>query len=250
MSDEIEQSITRALPDDVAAELANLARVPENSRVRFRELMSAVLEEAHLGNEIHHSNKPPIRATDVAHPLRRVAAAAQNLDRALGAFLGEDGSFGRRNAAPFAGSLLDIALDDAALGGKSASTLGFLPQLTAYRHSLATLIAATAEAKRRAIVLFPTRRGRPTGAGGNPMFDNFVKRLDEIASMAGGEWKHYRDTSSPGTEWKGTLMTALEILRHYLPATGFFPDADLGRCIEHVRERLKTDTTEIDSSTA
>jgi hypothetical protein len=249
MPDEYDHAIAHALPETVASRLADLAHVPEISRVGFQELLAIAIVQARLGNEIVHSDMwPPTSASEISQSLKRVTVAARALDRALGAFFGEGSSFGKRNAAPFAGSLLENVLDDAAQPSEGAA--GFLRRLTAYRHWLAILIAAAAETKRRAIDLFPTRRGRPSGAGGNPMFDNFVERLHEIARKTGGEWKHYRDPSSPDTiEWRGTLGPAMEILRPYLPDQGFFPPANLGRCLEHISGRFKTHTTNIDSAT-
>src|SRR5262249_23288802 len=198
-------------------------QVPPVSRARFCELLPFAIVEARLANEIVHPDEPPMRASDIAHCLKGVASAARALDRALGGFWGEGGTFGRRNAAPTAGDLLETALKNAARDEEGTTKIGYLPRLTACRHGLAALIAAVAEAETSAHDSYPTRRGRPTGAGGNRFFDNFVRRLHETAHMTGGKWTHYRDPISPGIiEWRGTLCPAIEILRPYLPARRFF----------------------------
>jgi hypothetical protein len=240
MPHEFDDSAARALPENVTLQLADLAHVSQASRAQFCELLGPAIELAGLGTQNILSGEPRARASDVAHYLRRVTSAARALNRELGVVPDESRDFGRRNAAAMAIVSLEVALKNAAGDEQDTTTHGFLPRLTAYQHWLATLIAAAAEAERSANVMLPTRRGKPTGAGGNLFFDIFVKNLHEIAYMTGGKWTHYRDPTSPGKiEWCGTLLQAIEILRPYLPARGFFPEADLGRCLEHVREKLK-----------
>ena len=235
MQDELRYSGEPGSLDDAAFQLAKLARVPESSRLQFRDLIALALEEAYIGNWIILQHFPTFRASDLKRRLMSVQRAAQGLDRTLGKLQGNDVNSDKLAGVALAGCLLDVALDHATFDTQTLYP-GFLPRLTAYRHSLATLIAATAEAEKRAYPLF-TQVGHPTGAGGNPAFDNFVKRLYEIARRTGGKWTHYRDRSAPRTTWKGTLMPALEILRVHLPPKGFFPDGALGRILEHVRER-------------
>jgi hypothetical protein len=219
--------------------LAKLADVPEKSLEQFCDLLEVEIQIAHLGTA--YAGEKLIRASDVSHSLNKVEAAARGLDKALRALLVEDDN---RPSAALAGSCLEIALDGAA-GDVTASGA----RLAAYRHWLETLIVAVEVAKRRATVLYPSKVGRPTGAGGNPFFDNFVNHLHEIAGMTGGKWTHYRDRNSiDELKWKGTLMPALDILRPYLPANKFFPAADVGRSVENLISRLKIDTTDISSS--
>ena len=75
----------------------------------------------------------------------------------------------------------------------------------------------------------------PRGAGGNPAFDMFIEDLLMIARMHGGSWTNYR---SKDQSWAGTLLKALEILKKYLPHSGFFPPGELGRSVEHIRNKL------------
>jgi hypothetical protein len=186
--DRAQAQLSTSLADDVGRDLATLAEVPETSFVQFCDLLAWQILEARLGTppvspapalsetdgvspggETTPFAGHVIRGSDVSHSLDRVAAAAKNLDKALGAFFGDGGNFGKRGSAPFAGALLESAIDDAVGGGDK--TIGFLPRLTAYRRWLATLVEATEEARRRANDTFlPSRSGRPKGAGGNPFF--------------------------------------------------------------------------------
>lgn len=197
--------------------LAELAHVPEKSHERFRDLLAMHICETHFGT--NNAGKP-IRASDVSHSLIRVGAAARDLNKALGALIGEGCSFAKPGPS-LAGMLLEIAIEGAVTNRRDI-TVGYLPRLTAYRHWVATLVDATAESNKQANNLFPRKRGRPPGAGGNPFFDNFVKRLHETAEMSGGKWTHYRARTTTGElKWNGTLMLALEILRPYLPSRSF-----------------------------
>jgi hypothetical protein len=230
-----------SIPESDARHLAELAQVPECSRDRFCESLEWQILEAHFGNEWRSK---PLKASDLKRSIRRVASAARALNQALGAFWSE----GRAGAR--AGSLLEVVLD-AAAGERTASGV----RVDAYRNGLALLIAATDEAGKRADAMLlpppPTtknkkRAGRPRGAGGNPAFDNFVKRLYEIVPQAGGRpWTH--NPKSHGDGWSGTLMQALELLRPYLPESGFFPKAKLGFVLQRLAKRYGSDTAETQS---
>jgi hypothetical protein len=184
MRDELRYSGEPGPLDDAAFRLAKLARVPENTRSQFRDLIALALEEAHFGNWVISQHFPTFRASDLKRRLTSVRRAAEGLDRALGKLQGNDINSDKLAGAALAGCLLDVALDHATFETQMPYP-GFLPRLTAYRHSLATLIAATAEAEKPTYPLF-TQAGGPTGAGGNPAFDTFVKRLYEIAT---DRWK-------------------------------------------------------------
>jgi len=79
-----------------------------------------------------------------------------------------------------------------------------------------------------------TRRG-PKGAGRNPAFDIFIQNLLMAARQRQGSWTNYRNANQT---WTGSLLRALEILKPYLPRD-FFPGGELGRTVEHVRNKLK-----------
>jgi hypothetical protein len=244
--------------------LAEVANVPESSFSRFCELLALEIETAHLGSAIDWRER--VKADDVKCFLASVANDVRKLDKTFGALLGEGGSFGKDkgkgkgDAAAVAGSLLEIALGKAA--GEWPPT-EFMPQLTACRNWLATLIAATEAAGQHAVVMFdpeavsrvngPKRGpGRPpAGTGDNPMFDNFVMRLDEIRWNVGDgcHWTHSKGNypdSNGDIVWNGTLLPAMELLRRYLPTSGFWPVAkikgkyriiNLGYALERLAER-------------
>jgi hypothetical protein len=236
--------LSTALAEDVGRDLAKLTQIPEMSFVQFCDLLAEAIIQANLCTPYA---RELTRASDVFPSLDSVATAARNLDKALGALFGEGGSFGkRRGGAAIAVGLLEEAIADA-VGGEGDITVGY-PRVNAYRRWLATLVAATAESKRRATERYlPPKRGRRKGAGSNPFFNNFVKNLVETARMTGGQWKHYKKRNS--TEWRSTLTPALDILRPYLPTEGFIPSADLDRSVAHVLDQLKKiDPTNIQPS--
>ena len=75
----------------------------------------------------------------------------------------------------------------------------------------------------------------PRGAGGNPAFDMFIEDLLIAARTQGGRWTIYR---SKDQSYTGTLLKGLEMLKKYLPQSGFFPPGELGRSVEHIRNKL------------
>jgi hypothetical protein len=107
------------------------------------------------------------------------------------------------------------------------------------------LLNALSDAAQRAATLPKSKRGSK-GAGGNPAFDLFVQALLMAARQRGGDWTIYR---SADQRWTGSLLTALEILRPYLPL-GFFPSGALGRSVEHIRKKFRVYITRNLSSTA
>jgi hypothetical protein len=210
------------LPTDVVVKLAELASVPQTSHTLFENLITQAIGEAHVSHAIVRGKLPKAQYSDVARELRLVGTAAKRLDAILKALGGKHTNRRRWHAKVFVISLL--------------------PDWTDYRHCLKPLIAGLSKAEQRARSAYPSlnRRGRPKGVGGNPAFDGFVKRLYEIARETGGRWTHYRD---PKVKWKGGLISALEILKPHLPSRDFFfPNAELGRSLEHVIKKLKSDT--------
>jgi hypothetical protein len=215
------------LPTETVVQLAELAGVPKTSHTLFGNLITQAIGEAHIDHAIVRGKLPKAQYSDVARELRLVGTPAKRLDATLKSLGDKDTNPRRWHAKVFAISLL--------------------PDWTDYRHCLKRLIADLSKAEQRARSAYPSlnRRGRPKGVGGNRAFDHFVKRLYEIARETGGRWKHYRDPHyrDPKVKWKGSLMTALKILKPHLPSRGFFPNAELGRSLEHLINQLRADTT-------
>jgi hypothetical protein len=224
-----ESATGHALPEVVGHCLADLANV--STPARFCELLQPAILEANFGTAFGNE----VRSPDIKSPLHGVKVAALLLNEAFDVLFGEGGD---QNTA---GATIAASFLESALGPADNAISGQLPLLAAHRGWLLDLIAATETAEDSAEAFSPKRkRGRPRGAGGNVFFNNFVKRLFEVAGLCGGRWTHYRDQNSiDELRWKGTLLPALEMLRPFLPAKGFFPSANLGRCVEHAIESLK-----------
>jgi hypothetical protein len=154
-------------------------------------------------------------------------------------------------AAGMAGILLDQHLDQFLVDVKDIRNLrpwlvefrqsGTLPWVTEYRSWLVTLITVTSKTHQLAIDLFPRRVGRRRGAGGNPVFDEFVKELRTGARASGGQLTLGRDAYADKATVKGPLLDALKILKPYLPKSGFFPAGNLGYALERISRRLTLD---------
>jgi hypothetical protein len=210
-----------ALPNKVVLQLAQLAGVPPTSHAKFGDLITFAIVEADIDHPIVRGNLPKARLSDVVRDLRSVRKAAKSLDAILEQ-LGHKHTDGRRWHA----RVLAVSL---------------LPNWSDYRRRLKALIAETSQAEQRAKSAYPflKRRGRPKGIGGNRAFDTFVGRLYEIARRTGGRWSHSKVPDE--AKWKGSLMEALEILKPYLPQRHFFPNANLGRSLEHLIGQLRAE---------
>jgi hypothetical protein len=211
------------LPEDIRR-VADLAHVPEASFGRFCELLEGILWEAYFANLYlgRAAASERIRASDIKKDyLDRLATAARSLDEILAAaLLDEDAS------VAVAGSLLEetfAAGDAAALGSR----------LAAYRDSLAALMAATGDAGKLADDRFPSKRKQGAPSDSNLPFDNFVNRLYEIAEMTGGKFPRW---------YFVTLIQALDLLRPYLPKSGFFPKGNLGYWLERRAKQRNSDS--------
>jgi hypothetical protein len=226
------------LAEDVGRALAKLAQISETSFMQFCDLLAAAIipakRDAPYAREV-------IRASVVFKSLDRMLAAARKLDKALEPFFDKNGTAGVK----FARALLETEL----VAAGEADAFGL--QLTADRRRLAALIAATKKVRKSADGMFPPlpknkkRAGRPRGTDGNPCFDHFVMSLYEIARIAGGEWTHHQNNYGDHREWGGTLTQALDMLRPYLPPSGFFPEGKkLGYALDRLAERFGADTGE------
>jgi hypothetical protein len=245
-----------AVPDNVVSRLATIAHIPETSRNQFGELLRRAVALAHQTNEIHLS--PHGRASDVTKFLRRVKTTAQHLDIVIAMLQGKGVGADQHLAAATAGVLLDQAIHEAVWDGRNTSKLpswktvyqqsNALPWSTQCRHLLALLITLTSKAEQRAADLFPKRRGRPKGTGGNPTFDAFVKDLLDAARKSGGRLPLGRDAYANKPAWKGTLLQAMKILRLHLPKDRFFPAGNIGYALERLSKEFRADTAKIRSA--
>jgi hypothetical protein len=248
MPKNFESEAAQLLPNNVVADLADLAIIPEPRRVIFANQMRKAIWSANINVVFVRPGLPHARASDVADALKPLKMAAKDLEEALAVLVRD-----LRRTRTVA-TRLDAALR--ALGGKDTDArkyhakmlaLGSLQGWSDHQHYLKKLIDEISLAEPRAISISHTliRRGRPKGAGGNRAFNTFVNSLDQIADANGGKWTLSSDpVAHPKERWTGTLMDAMEILRPHLPE-GFFPDANLGRSLEHVRMPRKPRTTKI-----
>jgi hypothetical protein len=234
MSDDGEHSLPPLLLD----QLAELARVPEASRQQFNELLASATEVAWTSDLIKGGKLPVVTAAKIVPFLRKVQKGLKSADTALARLQGDNVDQKNLGAAAWAGCLFENALRaDAVVEDDSGSN--FLPQVRAARKQLLVWREAATRAIEQIEKAIPAPgRGRPEGTGGNPAFDTFVRRMDEIAAATGGQWTHTRLTYSDECEWRGTLSPALEMLRPYLPPIWFFPDpgVNLGFAIERARK--------------
>jgi hypothetical protein len=165
---------------------------------------------------------PHAGSSDVNRELKKVRKAARGLDEVLAAL-------GQRDANPHRWNA-------------KVKALTLLPGWHIYRSQLKRLIDEVSEAELRASSAYsnppPRSRGRPKGAGGgNRAFNLFVSNLDKIALMTGGNWTLYRSSSlDDATQWKGTLIPAMKVLRPFLPKN-FYLSADIGRSLAHLRSK-------------
>jgi hypothetical protein len=214
------------LPASEARRLAKLAQVPETSFERYYELLTWQLEEAYLANLYlgGAAASERIRASDVDDYLSRLETAIRGLDAILAA-----ASLGQDASAAVAGSLLEETF---ATGGAAA----FGRRLAAYRDSLTVLLTAAGEASKLAADRFPPRRTRGAPRDSNLPFNNFVNRLYETAEMTGGHFPRW---------YFKTLVQAVDLLRPYLPKSGFFPKGDLGLWLERRAKQRNCDPAKI-----
>jgi hypothetical protein len=195
--------------DHEMLKLANLAKVNHHS---FGGTIRNLILSAHENNSsFRNLSAPKVRST-----LKTIARQAQQLEEILnGIDVQSEGSKQR------AGRMLEWEL------GKLRKGADFL--LPQYISSLNHL----SDAARRAAMAVTSKRG-PKGAGANFAFDLFIQGLLITARQHYGGWTLYR---SKDRTWRGSLLTALIILKNYLPRN-FFPPGDLGTSIDHIKTKF------------
>jgi hypothetical protein len=198
-------------PDDNEQEsIARLAGIKNTPR--FTEEVRSIILDAHLGNQQFKT----LSAPEVKELIRNIGKQAKQLKDMLAQLdvgCGSEGSYFE------AGFLLEAEL----YASESQIT-----QFPDYIVILAELITAAERAAGKKI-------SYPRGSGGNPAFDMLIDQLLLMSRIHGTSWTNYRSAEG---KWIGTLLDALSILKKYLPRSGFFPQGDLGRSIEHIRTKL------------
>ena len=189
------------------AQLAGIKNTP-----RFAGEIRSIILDAHLSDQQFRTlSVPEVRAIidDVAEQAKQLKNTLTQLD--VGS--GSEGS------SMEAGHLVERELYVS--GGE-------MMQLPEYMVLLDALNTAAQRALDKPIF-------SPRGAGGNPALDMFIEDLLITARTHGGRWTNYR---SKDQSWTGTLLQVLEILKRYLPQSGFFPPGELGRSVEHIKNKL------------
>jgi hypothetical protein len=198
------------LDDDEQRCIAQLAGV--GNTPAFAQGIRSIILDAHLSDQTFQT----LSVSEVRQIIERVAEQTNQLKEILTQL---DVGGGSKGSSMEAGHLIEAELY------ASGSEKMELPEYI-------VLLDALKTASQRAV-------GKPIysprGAGGNPAFDMFIEQLLLTARMHGGSWTNYR---SKDQSWTGTLLKALEILKRYLPQSGFFPPGELGRSVEHIRNKL------------
>jgi hypothetical protein len=199
--------------DDELRSIAKLA-VVDDVRLFGQSLCSGILD-AHLYHaQLHKLSTPRVRGV-----LQSVSKLVQRLTKELGKL---DVGRGSGGSEDYVGYKLESEL---AHTQRDPTKMILIPE---YIDLLNVLSSAAQRAERKPMNLLK-------GAGGNPAFDLFIHHLLMAARMRRGQWTIFR---SRDQTWKGTLLKALEILKPYLPKSGFFPSG-LGRSVDHIRWKLE-----------
>jgi hypothetical protein len=196
--------------DDEQGCIARLVGVKNTSA--FAQDVRSMILDAHLSDQAFQT----LSVSEVRKIINQAAEQAEQLKKILTELdvgSGSEGSFME------AGHLIEAELY---MSG------GDMKQLPEYMVLLEALNTAAQRAVDKPISF-------PRGAGGNPAFDMFIEQLLITTRMHGGRWTNYR---SKDQSWTGTLLKGLEILKRYLPQSGFLPPGDLGRSVEHIRKKL------------
>ena len=197
-------------------QLSKLANVDDRSI--FGSHIRGIILDAHL-NDASLRKRSVLKAQN---KLKTIASRAEKLSIAL-----QEIDVGAKGSAEHAGRLLEYELGSA----QTTDQLALIPEHIQFLNRLNAAAVRASESEK-------PKHG-PLGAGGNYSFDMLVQSLQMAAWQRRGDWTIYREAA--GT-WTGSLLTALHMLRPYLPK-GMFPPGKLGRAIEHVRKKLKAHIT-------
>jgi hypothetical protein len=193
--------------DDALDEIVAIAKIPEDCRSGFRNLVRAAID----GAVPHVKKLKPFSDESITSKSRAVT-------RKVGALLTdlktmEKGSHAG-NALGSAGLSLRAAAMDRGLKIKH-----FIDQLELLAEVAEAATSDIARSKRSAV-------GRPGGTPGNLGFDFFVRQLLVDARAMRVKLTIFKSKADGG--FGGSLLKTVELLRAHLPS-GFVPKAGLGR---------------------
>jgi hypothetical protein len=192
--------------------LARLAKVDDF--LIFHQHIRSLILDAHLNDSLFRD----FSTTQTRTTLDEMSKKAQRLVADLKAI-----DVGSGGSAEHAGQLLEWELSKFPINKRPM----FLPEYIA-------ALGKLNDAAERGLSSIETKRGQR-----NLAFNQFIEGLLMAAEQRRGHWTIYKAADET---WKGTLLEALAILQKYLPPR-FFPSAELGRSVEHVRSKLKKHIT-------
>jgi hypothetical protein len=202
-------SLAEKLTEEKLEELARLAQIKYVPQ--FRSTIQGLILDAYKSDANRHGSSAEITGTS----LEKVIIKAEELKSAL-----SEVDVGA--PAEYPGMLLELQLELAHFKRQSV----LIPDLMELTD---LLISAASKAKPR-----ESKRGRRPAAGGNFAFDDFVRGLFKAPWLYGGIWR----VSKSKTVYKGNFLSALEILRPFLPDQ-FYPKGNLGRSVDHILNKSR-----------
>jgi hypothetical protein len=198
--------------DDALGEIIVLAKIPEDCRSGFRNVVRSAIDGA-----IPHVKKlKPFNDDSVASKSKAVMRNAHILLADLKIM--EKGSRAG-NALGIAGLFLRAAAMDQGLKIKN-----FIDPLELLAEVAEAAASDIARSKRSAV-------GRPGGTPGNLGFDFFVQQLLMDVRAAHVKLTIFKSKADGG--FSGSLLKTIELLRAYLPGD-FVPKAGLGRRLHRI----------------
>jgi hypothetical protein len=214
-------AIYRALPTQTVLHLARVAK--SSTHEVFQKSLTWTVFRAH--SDAITLSKTVYR-DEFLEQLDEILRPAALLEQKLAALLEAEHDPAILAAQQALSEMLDILAGYSIAEGKAAASI------------LRKAIAMT----KRAVAHELPERGRPTGAAGSGIaMDKFITRLEFAALAAGGKW-----TLDKNAE-KGTLITALEELRDYLPddflpRSGRHPYSSYQRILTRARSAWRRST--------
>jgi hypothetical protein len=203
------------IPRQVAEEVADIARVPEDQRELFCDAVCYDVEMIWKRDRRAELLKPGDKLSGPGEALKKAAQAARTLDQAFGSLTEADRKWVEKLLNQEDSDSKERLIGRFPLG-EPLRELSFTVWLLARLFSRATgevppLVAGLAK--------LPVRPGRKRGAVKDSAFASFVFYLHVSTAVAGGKL-----TLDKNRNFKdGTLVEALKILRPYLPR-GVIPD--------------------------
>jgi hypothetical protein len=190
--------------DDALDAVAALAKIPEDSKTYFRDLLRDTVDAAIPGIK-----KMRLSDESITHQLKAVTYKARSLLASLRKIeVSEAAGLSLRAAAMDRGLTLKHFADQLELLAEVAEAAGHM---------------GIARSKR-------STAGRPPGTPGNLGFDLFVQQLLMDARAAGGNLTIFKSVDG---DYRGSLLKTIELLRAHLPRS-FVQGGDLGRRLHRI----------------